>query len=231
MMKIRHSLQSLSVLSTVLSAFGFLLLAAGSAHATSLVHFIGGGPFAIGFDLSAPPDYTALSFEGAAVSETPEATGIDVLYLLDQCVRAEIADPCGGVFEGEDYVNDVTLTLDTDITNEENGVLILLGELIPSTAYGVDDVGFVVPGSAPLDQFQVIDFNFNSQTYHYLGFRFTANGQSATYRYFANDMSADLKTPVFGVLASRNFIPEPASALLLCVGLVGLQAFGRRVQG
>lgn len=229
MMKMRHSLQSLSVLSA-LSAVGFLLFAAGSAHATP-VHFIGGGAFAIGFDLSVPPDYTALSLEGAAVTGSPQAAGIDVLYLLDQCVRPEIADPCGGVFEGEDYFNDVTLTLDTDIASEENGILVMLGELIPSAAYDVTDVHFVFPGSAPLDEFQVIDFNFESETYHYLGFRFTAKGQSATFRYFANDMSFDLKTPVFGVLASRNFVPEPASALLLCVGLVGLQAFGRRVQG
>ena len=106
MMKIRHSLQSLSVLSAV----GILLLAAGSAHATSFVHFIGGGSFSLGFDLSAPPDYTAQtsSFEGTVdVSPSPSTAGTAVSYSVAHCVRAMLTDPCGGAISGEDFFDDV----------------------------------------------------------------------------------------------------------------------------
>ena len=211
----------------------FLVSLVGSAQAAQ-IRFAGVGDFN-GFDSSTPgfpatPDIL-IDSSGVSLMAGPPGSGFDVVYEADHCLLPSGATVCQpGVIAGTAYTDLVTITLTSTPAAHPvpaGGLYLLIGGMSAEQGYSANDVWFdteaqVVEG---IEVDSLLFAYMSSGDRSYFGFRFTQLGQSMTLRYDVLGMQA-AGTP--NLYTSAYYpVPEPSTATLLALGLMGM-AYRRR---
>ena len=164
------------------------------------------------------------------------SSGVD--YSLSQCILLTPGGLCQDTAPlGSSYTSIATVSFDPASLPQpipDKGLLFFLSGLSGAPAYSTDAVSIVLdPAPIPGFVFTPLETIVWSppaadQSFYYLGFRLFPGQLEATLRY---DVSAQLAggTPALETNASYVFVvPEPATALLVGLGTLGLSMVRRR---
>jgi hypothetical protein len=206
-------------------------LSATKASAVSVFYLDAPDDLKVGFDPTTPDFPTdvdgILPLGGPYVPADNQGIA-PVQYSLEHCFLVVGGTGCQGtIFEGDAYSDVVTLTLESvEGGMPSDGIVLFLSGMASFPAYEVDDVAVELDPTNPdftFDDFLHLTLTVSESTFHYFGFELDTIGESVTFQY---DVAEQLLagTPVF---TTNALVPEPSTALLVGIGLLGL-AFRQR---
>ena len=223
-----------------LAAVAWLVLGGAAAQANPVPFapnlVIGSNVFGQGSDPNDPVFQAPVDYQLGTIGEFYRASSDGsepVHFSINGCLLAAGGTTCQpGIAAGQAYsiVAEISL-VSVDNPIPPGGMYLVLGGVFPTPAYAADAVRAYASHTEQIPGFTFTPVSTLSRvalsgvTNYYLGFFFADANASVTLRI---DVDAMLPggTPV--LMTSFAYVPEPATALMLGLGCLGLAAYRRR---